>query len=263
VANASIITAELALAAFLTLNAIIGIRLLWLASRTRERPELYLGIGHLFGGALGWALLFLGFLVGDPKTSTLGLVLMVSGLISLNIAHLALALFAWRVFNPERRLLGVLFFTLVAVLGADFVHNGLIAREFAPPAENFWYWPGAMARNLCWFWLTSSSFLYWRKLRRRLRIGLADPVAANRVFLLFLTSALITATALIVSSASVLGIWAAHPHFMGSVSMLLALPAVLFSWLAFIPPARYTDWIERRAQAQAEVQAHIRALVRK
>ena len=51
-ANASIITAELALAAFLTLNAIIGIRLLWLASRTRERPELYLGIDHLFGGAL-------------------------------------------------------------------------------------------------------------------------------------------------------------------------------------------------------------------
>jgi hypothetical protein len=246
------ILAELALAVFILLNSVTGVRLLWLATRTRELPELYLGIGHLLGGALGWALLMVAYLIAPPKTSLLGWTLMLSGLACLNVANVAMALFAWRVFDPARRVLAVLVAALALTLIADFVHNGILVREFAPPSETFWFWPGALGRGLAWVWLAIATGRYHRKLSKRLRLGLANPVTTNRIFLLFLSSSLITTMAVVVNAASVLGIWTRHQYPMAAISLLLAMPSALFSWLAFVPPKRYTDWIARRAPVAAD-----------
>jgi hypothetical protein len=248
----AIIGTGVALALFILLNGITGVRLLWLATRTRELPELYLGIGHLLGGSLGWALLLLGYLVAPPKTSLLGLTLMLSGLACLNVAHLAVSLFAWRVFSPERRAFVVLYAVLVLTLTVDFVHNGLLAHEFAPPPDTFWFWPGALMRSVAWVWLTIATFRYHRKLRKRLALGLANPVTTNRIFLLFMSGSLIVTLAVVVNTASVLGIWIRFPLLIGTISLLLAMPSAVFSWLAFVPPKRYTDWIARRAPVVAE-----------
>jgi hypothetical protein len=244
---------RLSLVLFVVLNAITGIRLLWLAARTRELPELALGIGHLLGGSLGWALIMLGYLLmmqlGSPGA---GLVVMVAGLFCLNFAVAAIGLFSWRVFNRDSRAVGVLFALFVAVLAVDFVHNGLIAHEFAPPTNTFWYWPGCLARSGVWLWMSLVTFLYWRKLRLRLPLGLADPVTANRMFLFFLAGSFVVAFAVVVTGASLLGVWQRYPHVVNTLSMLLGLPSAVCSTLAFVPPKRYTDWIARRAPAVAE-----------
>jgi hypothetical protein len=237
---------------FVLLNAITGIRLLWLAAHTRQLPELALGIGHLLGGSLGWALVMIGYLLMPLGSPRAGLVLMIAGLFCLNFAVAAIGLFSWRVFNRDSGAVGVLFALFVAVLATDFVHNGLIAHEFAPPTNTFWYWPGCLGRSGVWFWMSLVTFLYYRKLRLRLPLGLADPVTANRMFLFFLGGSFIVLFAIVVSGASLLGVWQRYPHLVNTVSMLLGLPSAVFSTLAFVPPKRYTDWIARRAPAVAE-----------
>lgn len=240
--------AAAALFLFLVLNAVVGIRLLRLAAHTRELPELALGVGHLLGGALGWALVLFGsFVIQRLMSPRIGLVMMLAGLFSLNFASVALTLFGWRVFNPTSKFLGALWLLVALVLATDFVHNGLLTHDFAPPTDHFWYWPGCLGRTSCFLWISIVTFRYYRKLRLRLPLGLADPVTANRMFLMFLATAFAVMLAIVVSGASVVGLWLSHPHLILVLSSLLGLPSALFSWLAFVPPRRYTDWIAGRA----------------
>ena len=241
----------LSLLLFILLNAITGIRLLWLAARTRELPELALGIGHLLGGSLGWALVILGGGMTQLHSPRAGLVLMIAGLFCLNFAVTAVGFFSWRVFNRDSRAIGVLYALFVAVLAVDFVHNGLIAHEFAPPTNTFWYWPGCLARSGVWFWMSLVTFRYYRKLELRLPLGLADPVTANRMFLFFLAGTFIVLFAIVVSGASMLDVWKQHPLLVNAISSVLGIPSAVCSTLAFVPPKRYTDWIARRAPAVA------------
>lgn len=239
--------AAVAVILFMALNSVTGLRLLMLWRRTHELPELYLGLAHLFCGALGWAMLLFAVSIRYFGGDVFGLVLMIAGLGCLNVGHVAVVLFAWRVFAPRSRWLVVPFALLTLTLLVDFVHNGLIIRVFAPPPENFWFWPGALSRNIAWAWLACVAGSSSRKLSRQLPLGLVDAQTANRMFLMFLSSACIVVLALVVNAASLLGIWTRHPFVMATVSELLAVPSAICSLLAFVPPHRYTDWIARRA----------------
>jgi hypothetical protein len=244
---------RLALLLFVVLNAVTGIRLLLLARRTRELPELALGLGHLLGGSLGWALVLFGyFVVTQLNAPRIGLVVIVAGLFCLNFAIVAIGFFSWRVFNRDSKALGIVFALLVVVLATDFVHNGLITHVFAPPTNTFWYWPGCLGRTGTWFWMSIVTFRYYRKLRLRLPLGLADPVTANRMFLFFLAGAFIVLFAVVVSGASLLDVWSRHPQLVNGISSFLGIPSAVCSTLAFVPPKRYTDWIARRTPAVAE-----------
>lgn len=245
--------AELALLLFMVLNAIIGVRLLRLAARTRKLPELALGIAHLFGGSLGWALVAVAYLVTSQlHAHAAGLAIMIAGLFCLDAACTGVALFSWRVFDPTSIVAKALFALIAVVLAADFVHNGLIAHEFAPPTTQLWYWPGCLGRALPYMWMAVVTLLYYRKLRLRLLHGLADPVTANRMFLVFLAGAFVVLLSIVVSTASMFGWWLSHQQLMSAISSLLGIPSAFCSWLAFVPPRRYTDWIARRAPAVAE-----------
>jgi hypothetical protein len=243
---------RVAMLLFVVLNAITGIRLLLLAARTRELPELALGIGHLLGGSLGWALVMFGSMLMQLHAPQAGLAVMIAGLFCLNFATVAVGFFSWRVFNPGSRLFAALFGSFVAILAVDFVHNGLMAHEFAPPTNTFWYWPGCLGRAGTWMWMSLVTFRYYRKLRLRLPLGLADPVTANRMFLFFLAASFVVLFAVVVSGASLLDVWSHHPMLVNSLSSFLGIPSAVCSTLAFVPPRRYTDWIARRAPVVAE-----------
>ncbi len=240
--------ARLALLVNLLLNFIIGVRLLRLAERTRQIPELALGLGHLLGGALGWALVLFGYvMIIGFKLPVAGIVVAMSGMFCLNVGNAAGALFSWRVFHPQSRWVAALFCTIAALLIADFVHNGLYLHQFAPPTNTFWYWPGCLARSGTYVWMTSVTLNYYRKLRKRLPLGLAEPIATNRMFLIFLAASMTVLLAIVVTLGSLFKWWASHPNLMYSVSSFLGMPSVFCSWLAYVPPRSYVAWIARRA----------------
>jgi hypothetical protein len=98
-------------------------------------------------------------------------------------------------------------------------------------------------------------------MRRRERLGLADPVVVNR-FLLFavFTGGVVAITVLGVASslAAELGGAGFHeensfsnPAILG-ITRLLTLPIGVCLWLTFLAPARYQAWLHRRAATRMD-----------
>ena len=247
--------ALLALALFVVLNAITGIRLLRLASRTRQLPEFALGAGHLFGGSLGWALIMIGYVImAQLHARGAGLAVMVAGMFCLDVANVALALFAWRVFNPRAGGLAVALFVLLTACSPSTscttASSSTSSRRRPRSVLVLAGLPGAQ-RHLSW--LAVVTLLYPAQAApavcpRPRRRG----QTTNRMFLLFLSSIFVVLLASVVTLASNVGWWTAHPNLMGVVSSLLGLPSAVCSLLAFVPPRRYTEWVARRAPVVAE-----------
>jgi hypothetical protein len=230
-------------------TGITGTRLLLLASRTRALPELTLGITYIVGGMLGWAALLFGGGIID-RAPTLGFWLNAVGLFCLSAGSTSLGLFCWRVFAPGSTALRVLFFAFVVTLIVDFIHNIVFLGIPFPPTSSFWYWPGMTARTALILWRPLSALPYYARLKRRLALGLADPVATNRVFLWGIAGALTAGVSLFVVAVTLAGLWETPARsVIAIITVVSAAVDAALSWLAFAPPRGYVEWVESRAKA--------------
>jgi hypothetical protein len=109
-----------------------------------------------------------------------------------------------------------------------------------------------MLRLATFFWASLESLVYWRLMRRRLALGLADPLVTNRFALWGMGLGAGAAGTTIAFLGNLFG-----ARYGGSGLVFEALiaatglvgAATLF--LAFLPPARYQRWLLRRAGAAA------------
>jgi len=230
-------------------TGVTGIRVLMLAARTRQLPESLLGCSYLIGGMLGWSLLLVSgaLLVGRSELHLVMNILQGAGSFCLNFGIMTTSLFAWRVFSPRSRLIAVGFFAQQAVLLADFVHNGLLMHLAIPPATDPWFYPGMFARDLTYVWLPIVALRYWNMLRKRLPLGLSDPVATNRVLLWGLTGVVTFAYCVVAGITAYLDLWITHGEALFLCTGVMNSVGALLGWLAFVPPASYVRWVEARA----------------
>ena len=232
---------------YAVLTGAVGARLLILAVRTRALPEVTLGISYILGGMLGWAAIIVGYELVERAPAT-GHALQYLGLFCLSASHLSVALFSWRVFTPNSTSARVLFFALLLVAAVEYFHNVVLWGVIFPPPTSLWYWPGAVWRTGTYVWMPFVALRYYRRLRLRLTMGLADPVATNRVLLWGLIGLLTLATSVGVIVATLLGLWttSAAPGLAMLTMVTLAVVSAM-GLFAFRPPARYLAWVERRA----------------
>jgi hypothetical protein len=96
--------------------------------------------------------------------------------------------------------------------------------------------------------------LYWDKMRRRERIGLADPTVTNRFLLWGIAAGSAgLGTAIGISFQLATGIPSVEVPALLMSSSLHGLVAAIAMWLAFLPPDFYTRWLRARAgEAAAE-----------
>jgi hypothetical protein len=164
--------------------------------------------------------------------------------------------FTWKVFRPDAVWAAALVWgSLVA--GIVIAAGSLRAIAAAPPdvapaeAGTSWWLGLRLLFELWYVWTGVESLREYAKARRRLALGLSDPVAANR-FLLW----------------GAMGVYLA---LNGAVGMALeqsgmtpmkdALPALVLAangvgagvliLLTFVPPKSYCDWVRRRAAVEA------------
>jgi hypothetical protein len=231
----------------------VGLRLLSLTTKTRKLPELCMGVG-LFAFALAQAsrLAFGGF--GARLGPELALGVYVSMQLGYLVAQTGLCLFAVGVFGPHTRWRWVLFAGIVAVVA---VSRAMMVVESAPrllsglPNQMIPLWePAAVASFALGFgWMAVESLRYHGLLRRRLALGLSDPLVANR-FLVWGAGA--AATCVMVSILLGLylnGMTAMTNSLMASV--VITSSGLLFAvvpCLTFAPPAAYLRLVERRAE---------------
>lgn len=222
--------------------ALLSARLLGLFWRTRRLPELLV------------ALYFLATPVGisisiriprfDPQYAE-GLRAASAGLFT--AGGVAFLLFAWCVFRPQESWARALAWGGSALLVGAWV-LGLATGGFADGSQVWLRLPP----YLSYLWVFVESLRYHLLLRRRERLGLADPVLVNR-FLLFsiFTGGVVAITVLGVASALLGDGFREENSFSDprilAVTRAIALPIAVSLWLTFLAPARYQDWLRRRA----------------
>jgi hypothetical protein len=169
-------------------------------------------------------------------------------LLSLGIG--ALALFVWKCFGPSstwRKVVAITtWLSLAGLYAAQGIVDGFRDGEIIRVT--------AVVRGLVLGWAFVESLRYRRQLRRRLALGLADPVVANRFTLWCLWTGSLFLCLLVLIAFR----WLVGGIDDASASLIVVLRLTLLSlgltsavslFLAFFPPRRYSDLIRSRALA--------------
>lgn len=225
--------------ASLIVSLVLSIRLLRLWSRTRQLPELVIGLSFLSAGVLG----YLATILGNPgaggidpelaqKITVVGISLISLG-VSLNY------LFVWQVFRPESRVARACFWIATILLAATVMPlgGGSITTQLDPVTLL-----GDAVRMSAGIWGATESLRYYAMMRKRLRLGLAEPAVTNR-FLLWGFATLTTSLIFLATSAVVRHHFspmegALTPGLM-VVASLGTIVVATMQWLVFLPPAFY------------------------
>jgi len=240
--------------AFVLVSLVIGVRLVRLSQRTGERPELLLGLGILGTAVLGYGLQIASVIVrGGPQgtnVTPLAVGLTLVGKL-LHDGGLTLVLyFVLSVFRRGDRRAQALFAGACVVLWTGTIGLGVTTGYRDIFERNFFWW---LEYAVIWtypLWGAFESFRYHGRMRKRQRLGLADPLVANR-FLLWGLASLGTFTATWLASWPMLlpDPTAAKPleTFNYLATAAVGIATVVVYSLAFLPPAWYRRLVAGRA----------------
>lgn len=250
------IVALVCLVAFMLTSLVVGLRVLGMWRRTRALPELLLSAALLSVG-------FLSFAVGTTAkilvsgTEALRHTITLVGLSNECFGVLALIAFSWRVFYPRQRWAAGVAASLAVLVGVALyleISTGQYLRYAdAIPITGLAVPIGLAARSTGPAWMALSCLVYHGKLRKRARLGLAEPFVVHRVALWGIALA-----------ASALAYWVGVVHRLVygtglkehasalAIVSLLALVSAIAIGLAFFPPRAYRAWIARTTPPSPE-----------
>lgn len=228
-------------------DAAVGLRLIGLAARTRQLPELTIGASFLLLGGIGYPLAFAarnGLGGPDHVQAMLALAFAVQ-----NLGCLAIALATWRTFRPDDpRALAAC--GGAAALMAVGWGGQLATGTFSPtPGASALYWIDFAGRILPYAWATAEAWRYHGMLRRRLALGLADPVVVDRFRLWALSASGVTAAFLLFLAAALARVDVAHSLWVTAGIVGASAASGVCFWLAFLPPRAYLRRFEVPATA--------------
>jgi len=241
----------LSTAAFILAGSVVGARLLSAAVCARELPDFVVGFSLFMLSAIAYPLILLGG-SGDLSLEAAKLVTILSTT-ALVLGWAGVFFFTQRVFRPRESWAAAL-----ASAGVAMLLYGLVAgvpyfqratdRAALTSSESPALWVECAA-VLAYAWTAFEGFRCWAQARRRLRLGLADPLVVNR-FLLWgwigVASLLSTAPSLAITLAGGNGATSAAARL---CTALGGLAASLALQLAFLPPAAYRRWLSGGAAA--------------
>jgi hypothetical protein len=229
----------LGVVAFSLACAVVGFRLLRVAARTRQAPELSMGAALVSSGAIGFPLLISSQVVamrGGPSLATH--LLSAFGSVFTFVGYIGLLIGTWRIYRPTAR------WPLAVMAIASFVIVGACATIFATRDAT----PGGVREIAIWMgvavgvgtfaWSAGESFALYGQMQRRARIGLVEPAVVNRVLLWGIGSL----AAFAMSGHGLLLRVVTGPAVsdgMRLISSALGMVSAVAIWLAFFPPAAY------------------------
>jgi hypothetical protein len=226
-------------------DAIVGVRLLLLARRTRQLPEFFFGVSFLSLGVVGYPLSIVA-----RKTALAGATvpaLLPTALLFQDLAAIAMLAATWQTFRPNddwpRHLL-MLCTALFAIslLGDSVVGRQVTLRDGGPFYElGFWLRAGA------YVFAAVEAGSYYRSMRRRLKLGLATAVLTDRFRLWAISSSAISAAFLIFYLGRLWADNVATSTPVLAATSIAGLIAGATVWLTFVPPESYLQRVRERA----------------
>lgn len=247
------------------LSAIIGVRLLRLGARSKG-PERWLGVYFIAASLLGTivsGVLYMGW--ADPS-----LELPAAWRPPLQALHIAahsaglfgIWVFTWRTFRPGSAWMRGIVIAVAVTLVGSFVAIGITDRFAVHIIPGPIYWVSLAVRIAGVAWMSFESLRYGALLRRRLRLGLADPLVANRFLLWGVWAATVT---LLNLSDPLARVWYCAVAgtttelipdvarnmivIVVAVTSALGIVAAGCLFLTFFPTAAYRRWVLSRQPA--------------
>ncbi len=225
---------------------LVTLRLFRLARHTRGVPEWLLAIALAGLVGVGFPLTAISRAPGLVATIE-GSLLFAIGAIGIAVGIGALARFPYLVFRPSRRWGG---FASGAILVAGVVGSAgstfsvLAARSQSQMVIEIGPWAVLLATAIgaAFLWNAIESTLYYRNMKRRLVLGLANPETTHRFLLWSIASAASCVVAGTTIAIRVIGlaILSTLPITILSCGMLVTSVAW---WLAFFMPKRYREFV--------------------
>jgi len=238
----------LGIGSFLAFSLFVGLRLLFLARRTGGAPELAIGLACLSSGFLGLGLQTLGDT--PPLEPRFAYACFAAGRVFVHVGILCHVFFTWRVFRPGR-LWALAIFCGVAAAMAGISLGGASAGTLGDrDYGGLWFLLQVPVHVFGLGWGALEALRYWTQMRRRLELGLADPLVTNR----FLVWGMAIGTGgLAVAAEAVLHVL---PDFgpqgtIASICASLGALSILGYGLTFFPPRAYCRWVAGRSAQSA------------
>ncbi|MBS1105692.1 MAG: hypothetical protein H6Q91_1194 [Deltaproteobacteria bacterium] len=234
--------------AFFFVSLWVGVRMLAQWGRTRALPELLLGLGVLGIGPVGFGLVMLAAVAGAHQPDAPSLLAGLSAL-AVGGGAAAKAIFNWKIYHPSSRAAAAIAFASVALLVVAIVGDAR-STGFAPAA---WMQPGWILVRQgvqvgVLLWGSCEALRWWLRMRRRLRIGIADPLVANRFLLWGIGAGMAGSGSLI---GMLVGLAYGQPMnelpLLTLVLSICGLVAAVALWLAFAAPEWWKLWIRDQA----------------
>lgn len=241
------------LISFGLVSTAVAIKLLLLARRTREIPEIAISMSTLLLGAVGIPLAVLGRLPANFGTAR-GTALFAAGLAFVCLGLHATFIFPWNVFRRDSR--WARWFVIAAGIALYSTWCAIVAFGIggtdvkSAQAQIRPYAIALIALQLTGaIWSSAESFRYWGMQKRRLRLGLANPVVVQR----FLWWGISNVATVVLGATMILSLLAGKMIMRDPfcLSMMGVMGSVLsVTWaLSFFPPKAYIRWVEGRAAA--------------
>ena len=241
--------AGIAVLVLVGVSLVVGLRLCARWRRGGGAPELLLGLMLFLTVGVGYPAMIAATRV-DPSLARGAYVL---GSVCVSAGFALLYVFTWRVFRREAwwavgfAAAGALALVLNTVLQ---LHSTLLRPDLAIGVEI----PEDSLRQTAlvavgYAWTAWEALRYHALLRRRARLGLADPVVANRLLLWGAMSLCVLAGLVLNAAALVQRIDVFEDPFVLLGSSCTGLSQALLLLLAFLPPRAYLVWVRSRAVA--------------
>lgn len=244
--------ALLSAVAFVSVGAAVGVKLLLLARRTQGLPERIIGASLLMLSGVAWPLLLVasGKAVSEPVMRA---ALAVASLV-MGGSWAGMFLFTWTVFRPSERwaralALGGICVELAAG-GAGAYRAFALGDASALPGPSPSGLVILLGAETLYVWTAVESFRYRALLRRRIPLGLADPLVADRFGKWGWTGVFGFGSITPAFVAQLTGADANTPahHLVVGVCGLASSVVLYF---AFLPPAAYARFVRQNAPAPA------------
>jgi hypothetical protein len=238
--------------------------LFWLGLRLHRTgapgsPERWLAVTF---GALGCGMLprlAAAQLLSGRDTGSLALALNALSHLAIEAGIVGLSLFTWRVFRPSSR--AARGFVLATAAASSALTLLLIATAHADQEASGIALAVNATRAIPVLWAFAECTRYAQLMRRRVRLGLADPVVANRFVLWSVWTGALGVVALLLFAVRTRAFWLqaqgidprtvmpAVIPITGALAGLAVITAGVAIWLAFFPPAAYRRWLTPSAKS--------------
>ena len=171
----------------LLLSAVVGVRLARLSRGRGGSPELWLSLYFLLAAFLGFGLSNFVYMswadAGMALPDDVATILNAAYLFGASAGLGALWVFTWRTFRADTGWAQWLVGAALAILSIGYIATG-VAGDFALKlVPGTAYWITWATRTAVFGWLSLECLRHWGLQRRRLSLGLADPLVANRFLL--------------------------------------------------------------------------------